>query len=675
MEHGDGNGRAHGTRHDRFELEADFGPSGDQAPAVTALVDGLGSGLAHQTLLGATGSGKTFTIANVVSTIQRPTLVLAPNKTLAAQLYGEMREFFPRNAVEYFVSYYDYYQPEAYIPATDTYIEKDASINEDIERLRLRATSSLIERRDVVVVASVSCIYGLGNPVDYRGLMLHLEVGEEVPRQQILRGLVDILYRRNDIAFERGTFRVRGDTVEVFPAYEEQAIRIELWGDEVERITRFDPLTGGTISVLDRTSIYPASHYVTRRRTIEEMAPLIREEMAEQVAKFREAGRLLEAQRIETRTNFDLEMMLEMGTCPGIENYSRYTSGRRPGERPACLLDFFPEDFLIIVDESHVTIPQIHGMYRGDRSRKVTLVDHGFRLPSAIDNRPLTFDEWYSVLNQVLFVSATPGDYELELCGGVVTEQIIRPTGLVDPPIDVRPVRGQVDDLLAEIRERAARDERILVTTLTKRMAEDLAEYLQSVGVRVRYMHADIDTIERMEILRTLRLGRIDVLVGINLLREGLDLPEVSLVAILDADKEGFLRNARSLIQTVGRAARNANGKAILYADTVTGSMRVCIDETERRRRVQLAHNEKHGIVPKTIRKSVAEIEFATRVADAREKPVAKVAEPTRGYADEIDSEAYMKIIEEEMAKAAEALDFERAAALRDQLFDLRAVG
>ena len=658
-----------------FEIRAPFEPHGDQPAAIVELSAGVRDGARFQTLLGATGTGKTLTMAHVIAQSKRPALVMSHNKTLAAQLYGELKSLLPGNAVEYFVSYYDYYQPEAYIPATDTYIEKDASINEDIERLRLRATSSLIERRDVVVVASVSCIYGLGNPVDYRGLMLHLEVGQESPRQEILRGLVDILYKRNDIAFERGTFRVRGDTVEVFPAYEEQAIRIELWGDEVERITRFDPLTGDTIAVLDRTAIYPASHYVTRRRTIEEMAPLIREEMEAQVAAFREAGRLLEAQRIETRTNFDLEMMLEMGTCPGIENYSRYTSGRRPGERPACLLDYFPEDFLLIVDESHVTIPQIHGMHKGDRSRKLTLVDHGFRLPSAIDNRPLTFDEWRSVLNQVLFVSATPGDYELELCGGVVTEQIIRPTGLVDPPIDVRPVRGQVDDLLAEIRERAAAGERVLVTTLTKRMAEDLSEYLQSVGVRVRYMHADIDTIERMEILRTLRLGRIDVLVGINLLREGLDLPEVSLVAILDADKEGFLRNARSLIQTVGRAARNANGRAILYADRITRSMRVCIDETERRRQVQLAHNERHGIIPKTIHKSVEEIERATRVADAREKPLAKVAEPARGYASEIDSEAYMKIIEEEMAKAAEALDFERAAALRDQLFDLRAAG
>ena len=658
-----------------FEIRAPFEPHGDQPPAIAELSAGVRDGARFQTLLGATGTGKTLTMAHVIAQSKRPALVMSHNKTLAAQLYGELKSLLPGNAVEYFVSYYDYYQPEAYIPATDTYIEKDASINEDIERLRLRATSSLIERRDVVVVASVSCIYGLGNPVDYRGLMLHLEVGQESPRQEILRGLVDILYKRNDIAFERGTFRVRGDTVEVFPAYEEQAIRIELWGDDVERITRFDPLTGDTIAVLERTAIYPASHYVTRRRTIEEMAPLIREEMEAQVDSFREAGRLLEAQRIETRTNFDLEMMLEMGTCPGIENYSRYTSGRRPGERPACLLDYFPEDFLLIVDESHVTIPQIHGMHKGDRSRKLTLVDHGFRLQSAIDNRPLTFDEWRSVLNQVLFVSATPGDYELELCGGVVTEQIIRPTGLVDPPIDVRPVRGQVDDLLAEIRERAAAGERVLVTTLTKRMAEDLSEYMQSVGVRVRYMHADIDTIERMEILRTLRLGRIDVLVGINLLREGLDLPEVSLVAILDADKEGFLRNARSLIQTVGRAARNANGRAILYADRITRSMRVCLDETERRRRVQLAHNELHGITPKTIHKSVEEIERATRVADAREKPLAKVAEPARGYADEIDSEAYMKIIEEERAKAAEALDFERAAALRDQLFDLRAAG
>ena len=656
-----------------FEIRAPFEPEGDQPGAIRELVAGVRAGTRCQTLLGATGTGKTLTMAHVIAETKRPALVMSHNKTLAAQLYGELKSLLPSNAVEYFISYYDYYQPEAYVPATDTYIEKDASINEDIERLRLRATSSLIERRDVVVVASVSCIYGLGNPADYRGLMLHLEVGGEVPRQEILRGLVEILYKRNDISFERGTFRVRGDTVEIFPAYDEQAVRIELWGDEVERITRFDPLTGETIARLDRTAIYPASHYVTPKRTIEQMEPLIREELADQVARFRAEGRLLEAQRIDTRTNFDLEMMMEMGTCPGIENYSRYTSGRRPGERPSCLIDFFPEDFLLIVDESHVTIPQVHAMYKGDRSRKLTLVEHGFRLPSAIDNRPLRFDEWRSLLPQVVFVSATPGDYELEQSGGVVVEQIIRPTGLVDPPIDVRPVRGQVDDLLAEIRDRAERDERVLVTTLTKRMAEDLSEYFQSVGVRVRYMHADIDAIERMDILRMLRLGRIDVLVGINLLREGLDLPEVSLVAILDADKEGFLRNTRSLIQTVGRAARNANGTAILYADRITESMRACIDETERRRRVQKEHNERHGIVPRTIRKSVEQIELSTRVADARDKPVVKVAEPPSGYADEIDSEEFIKIIEEEMAKAAEALDFERAASLRDQLFELKA--
>ena len=658
-----------------FEIRAPYEPEGDQPGAIRELVAGLRAGTRCQTLLGATGTGKTLTMAHVIAEMNRPALVMSHNKTLAAQLYGELKSLLPGNAVEFFISYYDYYQPEAYVPATDTYIEKDASINEDIERLRLRATSSLIERQDVIVVASVSCIYGLGNPADYRGLMLHLVVGEEAPRQEILRGLVDILYKRNDIAFERGTFRVRGDTIEIFPAYEEQAVRVELWGDEVERITRFDPLTGATIAALDRTAIYPASHYVTRRSTLEGIEPLVREELAGQVARFRDAGALLEAQRIETRTNFDLEMMLEMGTCPGIENYSRYTSGRREGERPSCLIDFFPEDFLLIVDESHVSVPQIHAMYKGDRSRKLTLVEHGFRLPSAIDNRPLTFDEWRSLVHQVVFVSATPGDYELEQSGGVVTEQIIRPTGLVDPPIDVRPVRGQVDDLLAEIRERAERDERVLVTTLTKRMAEDLSEYFQSVGVRVRYMHAEVDAIERMEILRTLRLGRIDVLVGINLLREGLDLPEVSLVAILDADKEGFLRNTRSLIQTVGRAARNANGRAILYADRITESMRACIDETERRRAVQLAHNERHGIVPQTIRKSVEQIELSTRVADARDKPVVTVAEPAAGYTDEIDAEQFIKIIEEEMAKAAEALDFERAAALRDQLFELKAAG
>ena len=656
-----------------FRIQAPFEPRGDQPRAIAELGVGLRAGAKYQTLLGATGTGKTLTMAHVIAEAGRPTLVMSHNKTLAAQLYGELKSLLPANAVEYFISYYDYYQPEAYVPATDTYIEKDASINDDIERLRLRATSSLVERRDAVVVASVSCIYGLGNPVDYRGLMLHLTVGEEAPRQDVLRGLVAILYKRNDIAFERGTFRVRGDTIEIFPAYEEQAIRVELWGDEVERITRFDPLTGESIARLERTAVYPASHYVTDRRTLEEMAPMVREELADQVRRFRAEGRLLEAQRIETRTNFDLEMMLEIGTCPGIENYSRYTSGRREGERPSCLIDYFPEDYLLIVDESHVTVPQVNGMYKGDRSRKTTLVEHGFRLPSALDNRPLRFEEWESLVNQVVFVSATPGDWELERCGGVVVEQIIRPTGLVDPVVDVRPVRGQVDDLLAEIRERTAREERVLVTTLTKRMAEDLAEYLQSLGLRVRYMHADIGAIERVEILRALRLGKIEVLVGINLLREGLDLPEVSLVAVLDADKEGFLRNARSLIQTVGRAARNANGKAVLYADRITESMRTCLDETERRRQVQTAHNERHGIVPRTVRKSLQEIELSTRVADAREKPVAKVAEPVATYAAEVDAEEFAKILEEEMGKAAKALDFERAAVLRDQLLEVRA--
>ncbi|MFQ5537008.1 MAG: excinuclease ABC subunit UvrB [Gemmatimonadota bacterium] len=657
-----------------FQLTSPHTPAGDQPRAIEELTAGLARGDRAQVLLGATGTGKTFTIAHVIAAHGRPTLVMSHNKTLAAQLYGELKALFPHNAVEYFISYYDYYQPEAYVPATDTYIEKDASINEDIERLRLRATSSLMEREDVIIVASVSSIYGLGNPADYRALMLHLQVGEERPRKEILRGLVDIQYKRNDILFERGTFRARGDTIEVFPAYEEQAVRIELWGDEVERITRFDPLTGEIIANLDRTAIYPASHYVTQRATIQEMVPRIRAELAEQLARFRAEGRLLEAQRLEQRTNFDIEMMLEIGTCPGIENYSLYTSGRRPGERPACLLDYFPEDFLVVVDESHVSIPQINGMYKGDRSRKLTLIEHGFRLPSALDNRPLKFEEWQSVVDRVIYVSATPGDWELEQAGGVVVEQIIRPTGLVDPEVEVRPVKGQVDDLLAEIRLREKRGERVLVTTLTKRMAEDLTEYLQSVGVRVRYMHSEVDAIERMAIVRSLRLGKIDVLVGINLLREGLDLPEVSLVAILDADKEGFLRDSRSLIQTIGRAARNVNSRAIMYADRITDSMRRCLEETNRRREIQLAYNAEHGITPETIRKSVEEIEFSTRVADAREAP-ARVSEAPESYADEFNREEYLKILEQEMAAAAEALDFERAALLRDQIFELKAAG
>jgi excinuclease ABC subunit B len=657
----------------RFQLSSTYDPKGDQPTAIAELSAGLERGDRFQTLLGATGTGKTFSIAHVIANYGRPTLVTSHNKTLAAQLYGELKSLFPGNAVEYFISYYDYYQPEAYVPSTDTYIEKDANINEDIQRLRLRATSSLIERDDVIVVASVSCIYGLGNPADYRSLMLHLSVGQKIGRRDILEALVDTQYRRNDHEFERGTFRVRGDTVEIFPAYEEQAIRVELWGDEIERITRFDPLTGQTVTAMERTSVYPASHYVTRREVIEQMVPRIREEMRQQVAAFEEAGQLLEAQRIESRTNFDIEMMLEIGTCPGIENYSLYTSGRRTGERPACLIDYFPEDFLLVVDESHASIPQIHGMHKGDRSRKETLVEHGFRLPSALDNRPLTFDEWDSLIHRATFISATPGEWELERSGGVVVEQIIRPTGLIDPEVDVRPVKGQVDDLLAEIREREAKGERVLVTTLTKRMAEDLSEYFQSVGVRVSYMHSDIDTIERMKILRELRIGTIDVLVGINLLREGLDLPEVSLVAILDADKEGFLRDHRSLIQTIGRAARNAEGKAILYADRVTGSMKACLDETNRRREIQIAHNDRHGITPETIQKSVEQIQFSTRLADARTKPVARVAEAKPSYADEVNTEEYLKILEQEMTAAAEAMDFERAAIVRDQIFELKA--
>jgi excinuclease ABC subunit B len=657
---------------DVFDLQLPWPLQGDQPNAVAELTEGLDRGDPFQTLLGVTGSGKTVTMASVIASHGRPTLVMSHNKTLAAQLYGELKSFFPKNAVEFFISYYDYYQPEAYVPTTDTFIEKDASINEDIERLRLRATSALMEREDVVIVASVSSIYGLGDPRQYRELMLMLEVGQEIGRREILESLVRVQYARNDYEFTRGVFRVRGDVVEIFPAYEEQAIRIELWGDEIERITRFDPVTGETIVRMPRAAIYPATHFVTDRGRIERAVDKIKVELEERLFQLRSAGKLLEAQRLEQRTNFDMEMMLEIGTCPGIENYSRHIAGRQEGERPACLYDYFPDDFLVILDESHQSLPQIRGMYNGDRSRKMTLVEHGFRLPSALDNRPLRFDEWEGLLDQIIYVSATPGDYELEKSGGVVVEQLIRPTGLVDPAIEVRPVKGQIDDLLAEIRAREEKEERVLVTTLTKRMAEDLTDYLQQVGVRVRYMHSDIDAIERIEILRDLRLGKFDVLVGINLLREGLDLPEVSLVAILDADKEGFLRDARSLIQTVGRAARNVEGRAIMYADRVTSSMEEAIEETERRREIQQAFNEEHGIEPKTIVKTVDEMLMSTRVADARVAPM-EVKEAKPSYADEVDLEQWAKILEEQMKEAATAMDFERAAKLRDELYEVKA--
>ncbi len=656
-----------------FDLQSPFQPAGDQPKAIAELSAGLRRGDRFQTLLGVTGSGKTMSVAHVIREHGRPTLVMSHNKTLAAQLYGELKSLFPHNAVEYFISYYDYYQPEAYVPTTDTYIEKDASINEDIDRLRLRATSSLMEREDVIIVATVSAIYGLGDPVQYREQMVTLTKGQKIPRDEILRSLVRIQYGRNDVAFERGTFRVRGDTVEIFPAYEEQGLRVEMWGNEVERISKINVLTGETIAALEQAAIYPAKHFVTNRPTLERAIGLIRAELVERLAELKAAGKLLEAQRLESRTNFDVEMMLEIGTCAGIENYSRHLSGREAGERPACLFDYFPEDFLVIVDESHVSLPQIGGMFNGDRARKLTLVEYGFRLPSALDNRPLMFDEFLSLTPRAIFASATPSELELQLSEGIVVEQVIRPTGLVDPQIEIRSVRGQVDDLLNEIRIRERRGERVLVTTLTKRMAEDLADYLQQVGVRVRYMHSDIDAIERMEILRGLRLGEFDVLIGINLLREGLDLPEVSLVAILDADQEGFLRSDRSLIQTVGRAARHAEGMAIFYADRVTGSMQRCIDETNRRREIQVAHNTEHHITPTTVSKSVDQVRFITRVADARgEREEKRVAEPARGYSvmDVAELEA---MLEAQMKEAAIAMDFELAAQLRDQLFEVRA--
>ncbi|WP_421336930.1 excinuclease ABC subunit UvrB [Aeromonas veronii] len=660
-----------------FKLASQFQPAGDQPTAIAQLLDGIESGLAHQTLLGVTGSGKTFTMANVIATLNRPTMILAPNKTLAAQLYGEMKEFFPDNAVEYFVSYYDYYQPEAYVPTTDTFIEKDASINDHIEQMRLSATKALLERRDVVIVASVSAIYGLGDPQAYLSMMLHLKVGDVINQRDILRRLAELQYTRNDMAFQRGTFRVRGEVIDIYPAESDKlALRVELFDEEVERLSQFDPLTGAIEQTVVRYTIYPKTHYATPRETILGAIEHIKEELCSRREQLLSLNKLVEEQRISQRTQFDMEMMQELGYCSGIENYSRYLSGRAPGEPPPTLFDYLPGDGLLIIDESHVTVPQIGAMFKGDRSRKETLVEYGFRLPSALDNRPLKFDEFEALMPQTVFVSATPGPYELEKSGGDVVQQVVRPTGLLDPEIEVRPVTTQVDDLLSEIRKRVAVEERVLVTTLTKRMAEDLTEYLAEHDVKVRYLHSDIDTVERVEIIRDLRLGKFDVLVGINLLREGLDMPEVSLVAILDADKEGFLRSTRSLIQTIGRAARNLNGKVILYGDTITNSMKVAIEETERRRALQHAHNLKHGITPKGLNKSIGDVMDmgGSRTAGKPGKGMRKAAEPQGEYhvrsASEIAKE--IKRMEEQMFQHARDLEFEQAAALRDQIQRLR---
>lgn len=653
-----------------FQLVSDFQPQGDQPEAIEQLVRGVLEGKRMQTLLGATGTGKTYTAAQVIARLNRPTLVIAHNKTLAAQLCSEFQEFFPHNAVSYFVSYYDYYQPEAYIPATDTYIEKDSSINEEIDKLRHSATSSLFERRDVIIVASVSCIYGLGSPSEYRDLVLSLRVGMERPRNEILRKLVDIQYQRNDLNFIRGTFRVRGDVVEIFPASRgEQAIRVELFGDEIERITEIDVLTGEIVGERDHVAIFPASHFVTHEERMKLALVNIERELEERLAELRAQGKLLEAQRLEQRTRYDLEMMHEMGFCSGIENYSGPLTFRERGSTPYTLLDYFPDDMLIIVDESHVTLPQIRGMYNGDRARKEILVEHGFRLPSALDNRPLKFEEFEQKIKNAIFISATPGPYEIEHCPTMV-EQIIRPTGLVDPVIEVRPTKGQIDDLIGEINDRLAKDERVLVTTLTKKMAEDLTDYLKEIGIKVRYLHSDIKTLERMMLLRDLRLGVYHVLVGINLLREGLDLPEVSLVAILDADKEGFLRAERSLIQTIGRAARNANGRVIMYADKMTESMDKAIRETERRRSIQLAYNEKHGITPQTVQKRVRDVIEATRVA---EQKADYLAEAKTEKLSKKDRASLIERLEKEMKEAAKNLQFERAAELRDAILELKA--
>ena len=648
----------------KFQVVSEYQPAGDQPEAIAALAAGIENGLDEQTLLGVTGSGKTFTMAKVIEAVQRPTLVLAHNKTLAAQLCAEFKEFFPNNAVEYFVSYYDYYQPEAYIPHTDTFIEKDSAVNEEIDRLRLAATASLMERRDVIVVSSVSCIYGLGEPEDFAKMMVSLRVGATLERDELLKKLVAIRYERNDIAFERNMFRVRGDTVEIFPAYwKDSAIRVEFFGDEIDRISEINVVTGAAIRRLNTIPIWPATHYVTPKEKMDAAIQEIYKELDERVKFFEDQGKAIEAQRIRQRTMYDIEMMQEIGYCSGIENYSRVIEGRPVGSPPHTLLDYFPKDFLLFIDESHVTLPQVHAMYNGDRARKTTLVDYGFRLPCAFDNRPLKFEEFEQRLNQVVYVSATPGEYERTRSGQIV-EQVIRPTGLLDPKVEVRPIEGQIDDLIGEINQRTGRNERVLITTLTKKMAEDLTQYLQKVGIKVRYMHHDIDTIERMEIIRDLRLGSFDVLVGINLLREGLDLPEVSLVAILDADKEGFLRSETSLIQTIGRAARNADGMVILYADKITPSMRRAIDETERRREKQDAYNKAHGIVPKTIRKDIRELLEAAEPAKRDAKPVKQMTRPER-----------MQLIaklEKQMKEAAKMLEFELAAALRDQIIELR---
>ncbi|TKB45818.1 excinuclease ABC subunit UvrB [Thalassotalea mangrovi] len=654
-----------------LKIISDYTPSGDQPTAIAQLLDGLDAGLAHQTLLGVTGSGKTFTVANVIEAQNRPTMILAPNKTLAAQLYGEMKEFFPENAVEYFVSYYDYYQPEAYVPTTDTFIEKDASINDHIEQMRLSATKALMERRDVIIIASVSAIYGLGDPDSYLKMMLHLRQGDIINQRDILRRLAELQYTRNDVAFQRATYRVRGDVIDIFPAESDRiALRVELFDEEVERISQFDPLTGQVERILPRVTVYPKTHYATPRERILDAVEKIKVELKERAEQLKANNRLVEEQRIVQRTQFDIEMMTEIGYCSGIENYSRYLSGREPGEAPPTLFDYLPDDGLLIIDESHVTVPQLGAMYKGDRSRKENLVEYGFRLPSALDNRPMKFEEFTALAPQTIYVSATPSQYELEQSGGEVAEQVVRPTGLLDPTIEVRPVDTQVDDLLSEIRKRVEVNERVLATTLTKRMAEDLTEYLSEHGVKTRYLHSDVDTVERMEIIRDLRLGKFDVLIGINLLREGLDMPEVSLVAILDADKEGFLRSDRSLIQTIGRAARNLNGRAILYADKITGSMKRAIDETERRRAKQQAYNEEHNITPKGLVKRITDVMGVDSGVEGRQKVAEPKAETPILSTAEIDSK--VAELENEMFEHARNLEFEKAAAVRDEIAKLR---